>query len=263
MGMGDELMAIGEAQKLIKNPNETAVVINTLGKRIPSKLNSIAWGIQNDENMPATHTIINCSGRRPYINNVSNGRIIYNDYSPIPARLNLNKLPRDPSLKSKKYLIIEPTIKFNGNENKQWGFIKYQEVVNKLKHITFIQLLSGNGGKMLDNVMRINTRESLHKAIGILNNSLGYVGNEGGTHHLMAALNKWALVMFGGYIHPEQTGYSFHTNLKRGDKPCGSIRYCNHCTDAMNQISVEEVISIIEKYWETVDGREILGTESE
>ena len=40
-----------------------------------------------------------------------------------------------------------------------------------------------------------------------------YVGPEGGFGHVAAALNKKAVLYFGGWISPDIIGYNFHENI--------------------------------------------------
>jgi hypothetical protein len=82
-----------------------------------------------------------------------------------------------------------------------------------------------------------------------------YIGPEGGLHHASAATgyrNKHdgrklgegcqAVVLYGGFVPPEVTGYDTHTNLTGNSKEaCGSISKCQHCIEAMQSIEVDEV----------------------
>ena len=57
-----------------------------------------------------------------------------------------------------------------------------------------------------------------------------YVGPEGGFGHVAAALNKKAVLYFGGWISPDVIGYEFHENIYYEDKqsPCGvKLKLCN------------------------------------
>jgi hypothetical protein len=49
------------------------------------------------------------------------------------------------------------------------------------------------------------------------------------------------VVLFGGFIPPQVTGYPGHVNLTGGAVACGSLQRCSHCQAAMNAISVDEV----------------------
>jgi ADP-heptose:LPS heptosyltransferase len=70
---------------------------------------------------------------------------------------------------------------------------------------------------------------------------------EGGLHHGAAAIEKRAVVLFGGFIPPSVTGYDTHINLVGSDNFCGSIHPCKHCADAMKSISVETVLNAAEE----------------
>ena len=57
---------------------------------------------------------------------------------------------------------------------------------------------------------------------------------------------KWiylpGVVIFGGYITPNSTGYSFQTNIY-SDPPCGTISGpYEHCIEIMKNISVDYII---------------------
>jgi hypothetical protein len=50
------------------------------------------------------------------------------------------------------------------------------------------------------------------------------------------------VVLFGGFIPPQVTGYPTHTNLTAGSAACGKLQSCSHCRAAMDAISVEKVM---------------------
>lgn len=56
-------------------------------------------------------------------------------------------------------------------------------------------------------------------------------------HHAAAALGIPAVVIFGGYVSPAQTGYAAQMNLFTGGQPCGRRTECAHCADAMSDIT--------------------------
>ena len=76
-----------------------------------------------------------------------------------------------------------------------------------------------------------------------------FLGPEGGFGHVAAALNKPAVILFGGWIHPKSTGYDFHENIyiDINGSPCG-IRdtECDHCKECMSLIKTERVIKAVE-----------------
>ena len=83
----------------------------------------------------------------------------------------------------------------------------------------------------------------------MLSNADLFIGIEGGMHHVAAALNKNAVVIFGGWIDPLIVGYNFHTNLfiKNNEPPCGAKNKCKHCIKCMELITVKMVTKEIKK----------------
>ena len=76
-----------------------------------------------------------------------------------------------------------------------------------------------------------------------------YVGPEGFSH-VAGALDKKAVVYYGGWIDPKIIGYEFHTNIYYEHKfsPCGLYREkCYHCEEARNNISVNYYLNEINK----------------
>ena len=64
-------------------------------------------------------------------------------------------------------------------------------------------------------------------------------------HHAAAALGIDAVVLFGGFISPQITGYEYHANLTGGVKACGNLYTCAHCRKAMDSISIDDVLTPI------------------
>jgi len=109
---------------------------------------------------------------------------------------------------------------------------RYEEVIKRL-------LLSGK------KVVELNgTAPSFRHALAALSRASLYIGPEGGLHHGAAAVGIPAVVIFGGWIPPQVTGYDDHINLTGGAKNfCGSLSSCDHCKEALDKISVDEVYS--------------------
>ena len=166
-------------------------------------------------------------------------------------RFSLKKiLEKINSKENKKKLIhIQPSVKLKlGWNNRDWGFEKWQQVVNSLyDKYTFIQTSYANE-KKLQNVVNIHGLK-FRMACSILSKVDLFLGTEGGMHHAAAALGKKGVVIFGGFIDPSITGYDIHTNLyiKNENSPCGSKKKCNHCEECMKLIKVNFVIAEIIK----------------
>jgi ADP-heptose:LPS heptosyltransferase len=70
---------------------------------------------------------------------------------------------------------------------------------------------------------------------------------EGGLHHAAAAVGVKSIVIYGGYISPQQTGYNLHENIFTGGEPCGMRIPCRHCEKAMASIAPEMVMEKLKK----------------
>lgn len=153
------------------------------------------------------------------------------------------------------FLLLEPDVKPLSTQNKAWGRERYTALVASVPDVTFIRAY-GDECQSFEGVRNIRTR-TFRDACGILAASGGYVGNEGGFHHAAAALGKPAVVVFGGFISPQTTGYPTHVNLYDNGigSPCGRWQHCTHCEQAMARITVEEMADAVQQLWERHVGR--------
>jgi ADP-heptose:LPS heptosyltransferase len=195
------------------------------------------------------------SGQRPYIDYsmTTPDKLVFTDFKATPGEIffSLQERVWASCITSKlpKFIVIEPNIKgtFSRN-NKDWGFEKWQSVVDRLsREFVFVQLVPSNKTKVLKGVQVIST-PSFRIAMAVMQKSEFILCPEGGVHHAAAALGKEAAVIFGGRISPKVLGYDFHHNLyvPDPDSPCGMNIACEHCKRCMDQIDPLEVIKIVE-----------------
>jgi len=147
------------------------------------------------------------------------------------------------------FVLIEPNIPVQKTiaYNKWWPLENYQRVADSIRdnlHRRVLQFAYEGMTYTLKGVKLAKT-ESLRDAYAILSNASLYVGPEGGLHHAAAALGIPAIVIFGGFIPPQITGYDFHINLTGGAKACGSLTKCPHCRKALEAILPSDVMSCV------------------
>lgn len=146
------------------------------------------------------------------------------------------------------FVVIEPNVPRQKSvaPNKQWPLVRYDAVAETLRRqgVEVFQFVHGPG-HALSAAKAIKTPTFRH-ALAVLARAALYIGPEGGLHHGAAAVDTKAVVIFGGFIPPEVTGYDFHVNLTGGAKACGSLRGCIHCRHAMRAITVDEVLRAAE-----------------
>lgn len=192
-------------------------------------------------------------GRRIYNwHDRARDRWVWNyDFRAIPGEVFL--LPHEhrfAELLKPDFVVIEPDVPSwkIGPINKKWPTARYQKVVDALiaRGVTVYQFVQ-NGQPLtisLTGAIQIKPPTFRH-ALAVLQKARLYIGSEGGLHHGAAAMGTRAVVIFGGWIPPQVTGYKMHRNLAYG-VPCGALKPCQHCVDALNKITVDQVLNAVE-----------------
>ena len=148
--------------------------------------------------------------------------------------------PQELRHKQTDFVYIEPNTKGTFSGNKDWGFEKWQSVVNLLPGVRFIQ----GRGRLLEGVEQVETR-TFRDACALLSRAKFFVGTDGGLHHASAALGLQAVVVWGGLVSPKILGYDTHINLHSGTSSCGSYGPCSHCKQALEWVKIEQVVNAI------------------
>ena len=128
------------------------------------------------------------------------------------------------------------------NKNKDWGVSNWKQLVTKINNDFLIIQSVHETSKKIEEVFYSNKKFNFRIACAILDRCDLFVGPEGGFGHAAAALNKKAVIYYGGWIHPRLTGYNFHENLyfDHPKSPCGARGYlCDHCEEARQSINVD------------------------
>lgn len=251
MGYGDQLMATGMARgardrgrriafgdrRLIRWDSRSAEVFGGNPNIAPP-------GAERDQDI---EWLGYYKGQRLYnSHDRAKNRWIWNmDFRPIPGEVFFDQNEkRNGRRAGSGFVVIEPHVEAHKSSgpNKDWGFDNYQEVATRLiaDGHKVIQFKSKTIRQTLDGVPRLPTL-SFRDALAILSHAALYIGPEGGLHHGAAAVDTQAVVIFGGFIPPQVTGYHDHANLTGGAEACGSLSPCEHCKKAMRSISVDEV----------------------
>lgn len=145
------------------------------------------------------------------------------------------------------FVLIEPSIPhFKAMaRNKQWPVGYYQQLTDLLikagySVVQFRYNPPFGPGNILHSTDVLDTPSFRH-SLALMRRAKFYVGPEGGMHHGAAAVGTPAVVIFGGYISPDITGYAHHYNHYVGGEPCGRFEVCQHCAEALASITVEQV----------------------
>jgi len=140
------------------------------------------------------------------------------------------------------FVAIEPDVPAKDvADNKRWPRERFAAVAEALIGAGWPVVQFGTAPLLTPRVRRIETPSFRH-AVAALSRAALYIGTEGGLHHGSAAVGIPAVVIFGGFIPPETTGYETHANLFSGGVACGMRRPCPHCRKALEAITVDMVV---------------------
>ena len=240
VGWGDEIIASGQA-RLLHGADPSRKVL-MLGKDGQMRLHPIWDGNPRllsirEHRQGAPHQVLrNYSGCRPYIDyaRTTVDRWAWNGWRVSPGEIYLTPPERRAFESVAGCVVIEPHVKGPKQVNKQWGFARWQALVDLRPDLKFVQL--GPAGTVLLRGVRHVQTATLREAAAALSQAQAAVLPEGGLHHAAAALGVPAVVLFGGFISPASTGYDTHVNLFTGWEACGHKAPCPHCRDAMARI---------------------------
>jgi len=253
MGWGDELMGSGMARgaaergKLIAFGNGHHIVWSARAREIFRGNPNVAP--PGSENNPALRKrlewIEHYKGKRVY-NRPSNGAWVWNmDFRAQPGELFDDAAERQFAERyAPGFVLIEPNIPAEKAiaPNKQWPVARYIGVARTLYSLGF-RVAQFKTDRNAIPVAEQIASPSFRHAVAILRRAALYIGPEGGLHHAAAAAGIPAVVIFGGFIPPQVTGYATHVNIAAGGKACGRHSRCQHCVDAMLAISTERILS--------------------
>lgn len=247
MGVGDEIMALGRAEKIFQETGKPVAICNELNQ----PRDHGAWTGNSAVDKNSSQKIIDGAGCRPYIKHWKHRQAVFNlDYRPRAGKIMLNDEEKSFNKLNGDYCVVSPHVKKTASVNKNWGAHNFEQVIKNLPMPVY-QLLENNGQHIIDGAIPLYTL-NFRLAASIISGAKFVLCNEGGAHHMAASMNIPAVVIFGSFTPPEVTGYNFHENIsvETEEGYCGKYDACPHCQSAMKQITPDIVRNRIEKLFE-------------
>lgn len=247
MGYGDELMAAGDARRMMRTDPRRVRVVDRHGRPRWHELWNGNARIARVDEQGDFQTLVNGSGARPYHTHYTDERWYYaRGYRATPAEL---YIPGEDVAFGARYagrIIVEPHLKSRASPNKQWGWVRWNKLVWLMGRAGLrATQLGPPGTAMLEGAELIETT-TFWRAAAVLLHARAAVLPEGGLHHAAAALGVPAVVLFGGFTPVELTGYATHHNLGAGfDDTCGMRTACEHCAGWMARYTPEEICALL------------------
>lgn len=153
-----------------------------------------------------------------------------------------------------KYICIEPYSKMSWSQGREYPFLKWQNVVNKLKDkFCFVQVGKG-GQKPLENAIDLSGKLSFRECSHILKRASLLLASEGGIVHLANAANTKSIVIFTSFhVYPSTFHYKENTMIDISLYRNKIGGYKNHplfseeCKSHNEQEIIESVLKQVDK----------------
>jgi ADP-heptose:LPS heptosyltransferase len=185
--------------------------------------------------------LLNAPGKRGYISGKTKDGWKWRDWICPLGEIHLTPQEAEFGGKHAGKILLEPGLKPDASPNKNWGASRWAALARQLTAAGHpVAQFASPHCTPLPGVELIQTK-SFRDACAVIARARLAILPEGGLHHAAASFGTAAIVIFGGYISPNQTGYAHHLNLFSGGTPCGRRTPCLHCSKAMKKITVAEV----------------------
>ncbi|MDZ4253984.1 MAG: glycosyltransferase family 9 protein [Sulfuritalea sp.] len=245
--MGDEIMVTGHARELqMKDPRK--VRLDYGGKKVWNEIfNHNPRIARYDEEGDFQIYQARLNGVRPYATAKTIDRWTWCEYKPPIGEIYFQPEELKFAARHDPHVVIEPNVKGGASPNKDWGLDRWTHLVQMLRAAGLRPVQFGQRGtRRVPGTDFIET-PTFRLAAAVLARARAAVLHEGGLHHAAAAVGVRAVVIYGGYISPQQTGYDMHANLFTGRKPCGMRIPCRHCKRAMQDIPPDMVMGALKR----------------
>lgn len=129
---------------------------------------------------------------------------------------------------------------YSAMKNKEWFADRLQAVVRALgAEYTLVQL-GAAGDPPLEGCVDLRGKTSIRQSAAVLANSTVFLGQVGFLMHLTRAVDRPAVIIYGGREMPWQSGYSCNTNLYT-ELPCAPCWRWNACDNAVERLCMRDI----------------------
>ncbi len=149
----------------------------------------------------------------------------------------------------KPWIAMQSTGITTMTDNKNWFLDRFQAVARQLRQQFRIAQFGLASDPLIENDLDLRDRISPRRAAATLASCRALICQEGYLMHAATAVGTPAVVIFGGFISPAESGYDVNENLftQLDCAPCWLRTPCPYDKECMKQISVANVLSALEK----------------
>lgn len=258
VGLGDELMAVGEAAALSHSTGRKVAIGRDLRSLVHSPMElHCPWVVQRGEDVSNVELLRNYEGHRPYIDyqsSVGGRQVTVSSHRPRPGRLFFSDEENDASYGImtglEKSTLVAPHVKgsFSG-PNKGWPPGHWRKLVRMLAGLghQVVQISPPKTPEIKG--VHGSIKVPVRLALASMRWAACVVTTEGLLHHAAAGIALPAVVLWGERTDPNVLGYAGQQHLvnRIDGRWCGSTRrVCDHCTRAMEGITPGWVVAAVE-----------------
>jgi ADP-heptose:LPS heptosyltransferase len=145
----------------------------------------------------------------------------------------------------KRWLAIQSTGLSQWTDNKNWGVDRFREVVRLLRGKVSIVQIGAEGDPSLGADLELQGILSIRDVFVALRQCKTFVGQVGFLMHAAAAVERPAVIIYGGFEAPWQSGYDQNANLYSDVEcaPCWLETMCPYEKKCMSIITPEQAAS--------------------
>jgi hypothetical protein len=131
---------------------------------------------------------------------------------------------------------------------KEWYPERYQQVVDALGGSHTLVQIGAPGDPPLHGVIDLRGKTSPRQAAAVLARSKLFIGQVGFPMHLARAVDRRAVILYGGREKPWQTGYTCNENLATDPhcSPCW-LYTCPYQHECMAVITADQVLAAVQR----------------
>jgi len=159
--------------------------------------------------------------------------------SPQELKDNALRLPQD----GKPWIAMQSTGVTNWTENKNWGGENFRQVSARLKAAGRIVQFGLESDPALDCDLDLRGQLPVREAVATLAACALFVGQPGFLMHAAAAVEVPAVIVYGGFEAPWQSGYAWNRNLftQLDCSPCWLTTACPYGKACLARITPDQV----------------------
>lgn len=133
------------------------------------------------------------------------------------------------------------------NRLKEYPRDRLQAVVSELARSRRIIQVGHPADVLLEGAVDLRGKTSIRQTAAVLSQARLFVGAEGGLMHVARAVECPAVIIYGGRLWPEQTGYICNANLVNRPpcSPCWQWNRCDFGHVCMLAIEVADVVNAV------------------